>query len=61
MNEIDTNQDGFVDAQELREYLHKSNYKMSKEQIAELIVRLDKNGDGLLDAKEIAEFIFTMK
>ncbi|GAA48087.1 hypothetical protein CLF_101160 [Clonorchis sinensis] len=61
MNEIDTNQDGFVDAQELREYLHKSNYKMSEQQIAELIVRLDKNGDGLLDAKEIAEFIFTMK
>ena len=55
--EIDTNPDGLLDEQELRQALQKAGIELSKTKLRQFVKRMDKNNDGLISYDEWRTFL----
>lgn len=51
---IDKDKNGSVEPDEIAEVLNKFGFKLSKEEIGDIMDDLDKNGDGVMDFEEFA-------
>ena len=54
-DETDTNKDGLVQKDELKNLIKKQNWEQSEEFLNELMTFIDENGDGAVDFSEFCK------
>jgi len=55
--EIDTNQNGFLDPEEIRDLMHKAQVEITDEDLETIIRSADTNGDGKIDIQEFKRLL----
>jgi len=53
---VDSNKDGFVSPQEVKDFYSSMGYELSDEELAYGFLLIDSNGDGLISWQEMYDF-----